>query len=70
MTEVGSGVSFVKWPEVHSRFRICRTAWYQGVKAGRFPAPVKLGKRAVAWRSSDLDELAAKISGGTHVVQQ
>lgn len=27
-----------------------KTCWWAGVKSGRFPAPVKLGPRVVAWR--------------------
>lgn len=36
----------------------CRTAILQDVRAGRFPAPIKLGPRARAWRRQDvLDHL-------------
>jgi prophage regulatory protein len=41
-----------------------RTMWLEGVKTGRFPAPVRVGLRAVAWRCEDihklLDDLAAQ----------
>ena len=33
---------------------ICRTAWMNGVKAGRFPQPVKLGPRTIAWKVEDI----------------
>jgi prophage regulatory protein len=33
-----------------------RRAWtYNEIQHGRFPRPVKLGVRAVAWRSADID---------------
>ena len=28
---------------------------YRRIKSGKFPAPVKLGERASAWRNSDLN---------------
>lgn len=31
-----------------------KSSIYAGVKAGTFPAPVRLSARAVAWRESDL----------------
>lgn len=33
---------------------ISRSAWWLGIKQGRYPAPVRVGLRAVAWRLSDL----------------
>lgn len=36
---------------------VSRSSWLQGVKEGRFPRPVKLGKRTIAWRVSDIKEL-------------
>lgn len=36
---------------------VSRSTWWAGVKAGRYPAPVKLGPRITAWRVSDLRKL-------------
>ena len=33
---------------------VSRSTWWAGVKTGRFPAPIKLGKRITAWRVSDI----------------
>ena len=33
---------------------LSRSAWWLGVQQGRFPAPVRLGPRSVAWRESDI----------------
>ena len=40
-------------------YPIGRTTWWQGVKDGRYPAPVKLGPRATAWRVEDIRKLIA-----------
>ena len=36
---------------------VCRSSWWQGVSAGRFPKPVKLGARTTVWRVSDIEKL-------------
>jgi prophage regulatory protein len=48
---------YVRLPQVLSLYPICKSSWYAGIKAGRYPAPVKLGLRTVAWRASDIKEL-------------
>ena len=40
---------------------ISKSSWWAGVRSGRFPAPVKLGPRTTAWRSSDIAELLKKL---------
>jgi prophage regulatory protein len=44
----------VRLPAVKEVSGLCRSSIYEGVAAGTFPAPVKIGLRAVGWRSSDL----------------
>lgn len=36
---------------------VSRSSWFAGVKAGRFPAPVKLGPRTTCWRAEDIHAL-------------
>ncbi|WP_394730741.1 helix-turn-helix transcriptional regulator [Altererythrobacter sp. GH1-8] len=33
------------------------TTWWNGVRSGRFPKPVKLGPRITAWRVEDIKAL-------------
>ena len=42
--------------EVISRSGLSKTAIYRNIKDGTFPAPVRIGKRAVAWRTEELEE--------------
>jgi prophage regulatory protein len=37
-----------------------RTAIYQKIKDGEFPAPVELGKRARGWRRSEVESWISK----------
>lgn len=40
-----------------------RSTWLQGVKTGRYPAPVKgLGKRITVWRVEDILRLIDQVS--------
>ncbi len=34
-----------------------RTTWWEGVRSGRYPKPVKLGPRITAWRAEDILKL-------------
>jgi hypothetical protein len=31
-----------------------KTSWWQGVKSGRFPKPIKLGPKTTVWRVEDI----------------
>lgn len=55
---------FAKIKTVLSVFPISRTQFYDGIKDGIYPKPIKLGKRSVAWRVSDIRELIKKANNG------
>jgi predicted DNA-binding transcriptional regulator AlpA len=38
-----------------------KSAWWAGIAAGKYPKPVRLGSRAVAWRRSDIDRLIGSL---------
>jgi len=42
---------------------VSRSAWWAGVREGRFPKPVKLGKRTTAWRVQDIRALINRGTG-------
>ena len=42
--------------EVEARLGVSRSWIYAEMRAGRFPEPVKISKRAVRWRVADLNE--------------
>lgn len=45
----------IRLPEVCDRIGMCRTTLYRMISAQHFPAPRRLGLRAVAWLESDID---------------
>lgn len=48
---------FLRLPEVLKLIPIGKTTWWNGVRSGRFPKPVKLGTRMTAWRAEDIRSL-------------
>lgn len=55
---------FMRLNQVLSVIPLGKTCWWEGVKAGRFPKPVKLSPRCTAWRAEDIRELIHKLSDG------
>jgi len=39
---------------------ISKSSWWAGVKEGKFPQPIKFGKRTTVWRISDIRLLIEK----------
>ena len=45
----------LKLPELIHMVRKSRASIYADISAGSFPAPVRTGKRSVAWRYEDIN---------------
>lgn len=62
--EKQTGERLLRLPDVEARTGLKKSALYAGMKAGTFPACIKLGARAVAWSESDIATwITAKIRG-------
>ena len=48
-------------PAVLAHVPISRSGWFAGVKSGRYPKPVRLSERRVAWRASDIRSFVAAL---------
>ncbi len=44
---------------------VSRSSWWEGVRTGRYPKPVRLGKRITAWRVSDIRALLESVEAST-----
>ena len=44
-------------PPIPAVIPASKSTWWAGVKAGRYPKPVKLGPRITAWRVEDIRAL-------------
>lgn len=52
----------LRLPQVLARIPISRSAWYAGVKSGKYPAAIRIGPRTVAWNQSSIDLLIDHLS--------
>ena len=48
-------LALLRRKEVEREVGLSRSTIYERIKAATFPAPVKLGLRAVGWRAADID---------------
>jgi predicted DNA-binding transcriptional regulator AlpA len=53
---------FVRLPQVLSVIPLGKTSWWEGVRSGRFPKPVKLSPRCTAWRAEEIRQLIKTLS--------
>ena len=60
-------VGFVRLPEVLTLIPVGKTCWWDGVKAGRYPQPVKLSTRCTAWRAEDIRALIKRLEDASAV---
>jgi prophage regulatory protein len=54
---------FLRLPQVLSVIPVCKSSWWNGVKSGRFPKPIKLSARCTAWKAEDIHALIKRLSG-------
>jgi len=50
-----NGENLLRLPEVIARIGRSKAGIYVLIREGTFPAPLRVGKRAVAWKSSEID---------------
>ena len=48
---------FVRLPQILSLIPISRSAWWAGIREGKFPQGVKLGSKTTVWRAEDIRHL-------------
>ncbi|MFY8042312.1 MAG: helix-turn-helix transcriptional regulator [Rhodoferax sp.] len=48
--------------DVLALYPVSKSAWYRGMALGQYPRPVKLGKRAVAWKQSSVEAVVNAAS--------
>ena len=48
---------FVRLPQVLSLIPISRSAWWAGIREGKFPQGIKLGSKTTVWRAEDIRHL-------------
>jgi prophage regulatory protein len=46
--------TLLRLPAVLEATQLSRSSIYAAIKAGEFPSPVRVGRRAVRWRAEDI----------------
>jgi predicted DNA-binding transcriptional regulator AlpA len=54
---------FLRDRDVLQFIPIGRSAWWAGVKSGKYPKPVKIAPRTTAWRAEDIKALIEALGG-------
>ncbi len=49
-------------PAIPPIIPVSKSTWWQGVKDGRYPAPIKLSPAVTVWRASDIEALCERIN--------
>lgn len=50
-------------PPIPPLIPVSRSAWWAGVKSGRYPASVKLGPKTTVWKAEDIRRLIEDVGG-------
>lgn len=48
---------FLRLPQILTLIPISRSAWWAGIREGKFPKGVKLGSKTTVWRAEDIRAL-------------
>jgi prophage regulatory protein len=52
--------------EVLQRVGMGKSSWYVGVRANRYPQPVRLGTRSVRWSEAEIDAFIERMKSDAH----
>lgn len=55
-----SPIHILRLPQLMLKVGMSRSWFYEQVRQGTFPAPIKLGGRSVAWIESEIDQWMAE----------
>ena len=50
-------------PPIPAIIPVGHTAWWDGIRAGRYPKPYKLGPRVTVWLADDIRQLIEQTTG-------
>lgn len=54
--------AYLRLPQVLEVFPISKSAWWAGVKSGKYPKAVKLGRRTTAWSAESIRGLLERVA--------
>lgn len=57
-------IGFYRLEDVLKIYPVSRAEWYAGMRTGKYPQSVKLGKRNVGWKKNEIHSLVEKAIKG------
>lgn len=52
---------FLRLAQVLTIIPVSKSTWFEGVRAGRYPKPVKIGPRASGWKAEEIAALVEQL---------
>ena len=52
-------------PPIPAIIPVGKSSWWEGVKSGRYPKPIKLGPRTTCWKVDDIRALCGQMHRST-----
>ena len=62
VTAADTEKKFLRLPKVLERLPMGKSTWWQGIRDGKYPRPIKLSKRTSAWLKGDIDALCDRLA--------
>jgi len=62
---MAENIALLRRPEVIAKTGLQKSSIYRAIQTEGFPAPIQLGKRAVAWRMDEIDAWIESRPSGT-----
>ncbi len=53
---------YLRLPDVLKLIPVSKSTFWEGIKTGRYPKPVKLSERITAWRVSDIQKFLNSVA--------
>lgn len=61
MSATISTAGFLRLAQVLTIIPVSKSTWFEGVRAGHYPQPVKIGPRASGWKTEDIAALVEQL---------
>jgi prophage regulatory protein len=58
----------LRLPQIMREVGLCRSSIYSAISEGRFPPPLRISRRAVAWREADIEAWKTKLVMGGPII--
>ncbi len=69
-TEILPQTGFVRLATVLRIIPVSRSSWWQGVKSGKYPTPIKISANTTAWKAEDIRDLISELSGSPTILKR